>query len=732
MIINATGWIEGLIQISLMADTHSPDQIFISKLTEIILANLGNEKFGIKELMHLSGMSYFSLSRRVRSITGRTINQFIRETRLKRALEMLQHERVTATEAAYKVGFSSPEYFNKCFHEFFGYPPGTVKQKSSDSTSYVNPVQDREKNDSKRTGRRTIFLITSVILFIIILVYIGYYVFFKNISAETGKSIKHHEKSIAVLPFKNLSNTVENQYFMDGMMEEILTNLSKIHDLRVISRTSVEQFREGTRSASDIGKKLNVDYLVEGSGQKYGNKFVLRVQLIAVHTERHLWAESYDQEIMEASDIYKLESRIAQEIAAELKATITPEEKKLIEKTSTANLTAYDFYLRGIEEEEKNSFDEKNFVSHINKAENLYRKALENDPTFALAYTSLAGVYWAKQGLEGFFSENYLDSVPILCDIALSYDNQLPEAYLLKGQYYQTTGKPEQALKEYDKALKYNPNDWVAYLWKGGLYATYYNDYIKNVYYFKKAMSLHRNDLPYMLSNIIYPYLETGFIDQAKNYIEEFFRLDGDSVRYYYQLSEIETLTENYNNAVEYLKKAYAIDSNYISTSVLFVLGSNYMSLHQNEEALKYFKKCIERDTTMHVIFMSEYYVSIGWSFLQNGYREKAEYYFNKQIEISRKCIELGRSTQRLYEKYLDLALVYAVRGERGEAYKNLEVYNQKQEMSLYDVNEFRYSPLFDNLRNDTEFRKILRDVESKYQTVHEKMRKWLVEQGEL
>jgi AraC-like DNA-binding protein len=83
-----------------MADTQSPDQIFISRLTEIILANLGNEKFGIKELMHLSGMSYFSLGRRVRSITGRTINQFIRETRLKRALEMLQHERVTATEAA--------------------------------------------------------------------------------------------------------------------------------------------------------------------------------------------------------------------------------------------------------------------------------------------------------------------------------------------------------------------------------------------------------------------------------------------------------------------------------------------------------------------------------------------------------------------------------------------------------------------------------------------------------
>jgi tetratricopeptide (TPR) repeat protein len=245
-------------------------------------------------------------------------------------------------------------------------------------------------------------------------------------------------------------------------------------------------------------------------------------------------------------------------------------------------------------------------------------------------------------------------------------------------------------------------------------------------------MSLHRNGLPYILSNIIYPYLETRFIEETKNYIEEFLRLDGDSVRYYYQLSEIETLTANYNNAIEYLKKAYAIDSNYISTSVLFVLGYNYMCLHRHEEALKYFKECIEKDTTMHVTFLSEYNVNIGWSFWQSGYKEKAQYYLNKQIEISNRLIELGRSIQRLYDKYLDLALVYAVMGEKEKAYKNLAVNSQKQEMSMYDVNMFRYSPLFDNLRNDQQVRKILRDVESKYQTVHEKMRKWLEEQGEL
>ena len=134
----------------------------------------------------------------------------------------------------------------------------------------------------------------------------------------------------------------------------------------------------------------------------------------------------------------------------------------------------------------------------------------------------------------------------------------------------------------------------------------------------------------------------------------------------------------------------------------------------------------------MNVIFKSEYWVNIGWSFWQNGYKEKAEYYFNKQIGISNRLIELGRSTQRQYEKYLDLALVYAVMGEKEKAYKNLEVYNQKQEMSLYEVNMFKNSPLFDNIRDEPDFRKVLRDVESKYHAVHEKMKKWLEVQGEL
>ncbi len=109
--------------------TSKADQIFISRITEIIMANLANEDFGVRELAHLSKMSPSGLYRRLHKITGKKINQFIREVRLKKALEMLQNEALTASEVAFRVGFSSPAYFNTCFHEFYGYPPGKLKKR---------------------------------------------------------------------------------------------------------------------------------------------------------------------------------------------------------------------------------------------------------------------------------------------------------------------------------------------------------------------------------------------------------------------------------------------------------------------------------------------------------------------------------------------------------------------------------------------------------------------------
>jgi TolB-like protein len=173
-------------------------------------------------------------------------------------------------------------------------------------------------------------------------------------------------------------------------MDEILNNLQKIKDIRIISRTSVEKYRNQTKSTPEIAKELHVNYIVEGSGQKYGNVFRLRVQLIMAAKESHLWAESYEQEILEPKDIFKIQSQIARAIATELKAVITPLEKQLFEKPPTANMAAYDTYLKG------QFFYEISFVdkSENEKAIFWFKESIKIDSTFALPWTYLSMCYW--------------------------------------------------------------------------------------------------------------------------------------------------------------------------------------------------------------------------------------------------------------------------------------------------------------------------------------------------
>ncbi len=271
-----------------MAESLPPDQAFIRKQYEIILANLENENFGVKELAQNSGVSIYSLNRRLHSINKKTGTQFIREVRLQKALELLQRGEVTASQVAYKVGFSSPAYFSTCFHEYFGYPPGKIKKEglNGHEESLHTPVTPDRK--LRATIQRTFLPVFSGILLLSVLFYIIYKISSGHYQGKGGKQETYTEKSIAVLPFENLSDNLPDQYFIDGVMDEIFINLSKIHDLRVVSRTSVEQFRNIEKSIPEIAKKLNVNFIVEGTGQKYGNTLRLRVKLIEASSDRQI------------------------------------------------------------------------------------------------------------------------------------------------------------------------------------------------------------------------------------------------------------------------------------------------------------------------------------------------------------------------------------------------------------------------------------------------------------
>ena len=302
---------------------------------------------------------------------------------------------------------------------------------------------------------------------------------------------------------------------------------------------------------------------------------------------------TFEKEISETKDIFNIQSQIAQSIAAELKATITPEEKQLIEKIPTTNLTAYDFYQRGREEHTKYWIDNRNKAA-LQKAEDLYRKALKYDSTFAQAYSGLARVYWDKHYWKEkeYFSENFMDSVLILTNIALSFDNQLSEAYTLRGRYYSEIGKPEQAIEEFDKAIKLNPNDWMAYYEKGEFY--WDADLVNTINYLQKAASINRGaELPSLLGKIGEAYFNAGFPEKSKYYYQEELKLDGDSSNYYWNLAIDESSLRNFDKSIEFEVKGYAIDSTYYG--ILIMIGDGYSWLGKYKESLKYYKKYYER-----------------------------------------------------------------------------------------------------------------------------------------
>src|SRR6187200_1008219 len=191
------------------------------------------------------------------------------------------------------------------------------------------------------------------------------------------------DRSIAVLPFQNLSDEKENAYFADGVQDDLLTNLSKIGDLKVISRTSVMPYRATQSNAREIGKTLGVGNILEGSVRRIGNRVRVNVQLINAENDEHIWAEDYDRDL---TDVFAIQTDLAQQIVRELQAKLSPSEKAQIERRPTENGEAYLAFMQGHEM----FYRADKFRSNTEKAEQLFEKATKLDPNFAGAFAALA------------------------------------------------------------------------------------------------------------------------------------------------------------------------------------------------------------------------------------------------------------------------------------------------------------------------------------------------------
>ena len=277
-------------------------------------------------------------------------------------------------------------------------------------------------------------------------------------SSEPAETIADPRPSIAVLPFDNRSAKQDDTYFVDGIHDDILTQLSKVSGMRVISRTSVEQFRDTKLPIKNIAEQLGVAQILEGGVQRAGDRVRVTVQLIDAATDGHVWAENYDRELT-AANIFAIQSEVATAIAAALKATLTADEKTRLNAIPTQNLEAWEAYQLGKQRMARRT------SAALAEAERFFREAIERDPEFALAHVGLADALTLQVDYSGKPRDATLTEAEATLAKAFQLDRNLAEAWASSGSVAQARAQNDTAERAFRRAIELNPNYAPAHQW---------------------------------------------------------------------------------------------------------------------------------------------------------------------------------------------------------------------------------------------------------------------------
>jgi serine/threonine protein kinase/Tfp pilus assembly protein PilF len=486
----------------------------------------------------------------------------------------------------------------------------------------------------------------------------------------TAKKEAESRPSVAVMYLDNLGGGKEDDYFVAGMTEDIITDLCNIEGLRVLSRSDVLPFRGQPVNVKEIGKKLSVDYVLEGSVRKVQNQLRINAQLVKVSDGFHLWAERFDQEL---KNVFDLQAEVANKIASALKVKLQPSEIVQMGKKPTFSVEAYDYYLRG------RDYYWKLNRKDIEFAIQMYRKALEIDADYALAYAGLADAYV-------FMYEAYIDRSLVVLEEAerssrkaLEVDPQLPEAHRSLGRTFMFQKKTSEAIGEFEKAIHLKPNCYDACRTLGWIYEELRN-YDEAIRWAQKTLQIRPLDKEALVLLGITHY------DQRQ-----------------------------YDKALEAFLKATDVAPDY--STAYYYIGSTYLKQGKFDLALERFQKCIDSGGDPNV------YLDTGWIYLLQGDYENSIRFFQKSIEAGffnflayyfqgvvhqqadqkEKSLDCFKKTLQLCSEQLEndpqnpylhttLGLAYMVSGDETKAGEQIKISHElapENGAILYDIARF-------------------------------------------
>uniref|UniRef100_UPI0040485703 helix-turn-helix domain-containing protein n=2 Tax=Roseivirga sp. TaxID=1964215 RepID=UPI0040485703 len=685
-----------------MQEINHQDKDFLNQLTRVVEEHLADENFGVSELAEAINMSRSNLLRKLKKSTGLSVSLFIRQVRLKRAMALLQSSSQNVSEVSFAVGFSSTSYFIKCFREAYGFSPGEASKRKQEEPG----ITQVENNPVNERGRLP-WVLAALTVIILVVIYF-------TLKPSNESSPVQLEKSIAVLPFKNDSGDSTNVYLINGLLESTLNNLQKIQDLRVVSRTSSEKYRNTSKSIPEIAKELNVSYFVEGSGQKIGNEILLNIQLIEAGSDKHLWAKQYSRQI---TSIFELQQEIAISIAAEIQAIITPEEQNLIQKQPTNNLEAYDYFLKGQNEYIK-ATDEG-----YRKAIGYFEKAIDLDPQFAKAHAGMAICYYF---LDLFKEEKkFLAELNNHADKALLYDPKLDDALVSKALFYLNNKEFVLAVPYLEKALEYNPNSAQVINMLSNFYANYSPNTEKYLEYALRGLQLNIAAYDSITTSYLYLHLsnaliQSGFVEEALKYVDV--SLDYNPANPFSNYAKAYMLygkNHDWDETRSLVLAEWKKDTTRLD--ILQDVAKAYYYKRDYDSAYFFYEKFIRQREAAQLDIYRQTHADIALVFEKLGKIDKAKEYFSDYLAFF--------STDNSIYKNIALSGYYAHHGDFEKALHYLELFSEEENYQYWVV-LFPDDPLTDKIKDLPEYQRLRKRIEDKFWENHRRLRKTLESKG--
>lgn len=695
-----------------MSTLTAADQEFLNRLHLAIDARLGDEALGVPDLAEAMHMSRSNLLRRLKKITGQSINALIREKRMAHARTLLKTSTLNVSEVSGRVGFSSVSYFVKCYREHFGYPPGeeqlqpvpptTPPDASEDDHPAVSdPVLPRAHDTHPR--RKWALAFVGVVVVAALLWWV-----------VRPKTTAGHA-TLAVLPFIFESTDSTGAYAINGLMEASLNQLQRARNLKVISRTTSMAISRTGKPLSALGHEFGIDYFLEGRGGRVGNVVQLHVSLVEAKTDHTLWSKQYKRQ---ATDILGLQADIARDIYMEVYGAIGAITAAMDDTPPTSNREAYEDYLKGKEYRRKTQ-NEKN----LTQALNFFSEAVRLDPNFALAHAEIAGLYYDADLFQA--EKKFHDQIVTHAEKAYQLAPATSECLMAKALVYIHAGQYRVAVPYLEQALAINPNAVQVVNYLADIHYYYIPDTEKYLSYALMSVRLDAAAADSTTASNNYlrlgnALLQNGFFDEASQAVQRARDYNAHNIFIGHMAAWIRFFqTRDFDQCLSLLLEVVREDSTRID--VIQDVAKVYYMKGDYVRSLQYYRQFLDLRQRYRLEVYRQEELNIAEVLDKNGLQDEARFYRDRFKAFA-------DADQTIYRPLYRMAYELSV-GDGHQALAYLEEFST-HDSYVYWVLLMKNDPRFTQHPHHEAFDAVLSKIENNFWNKHRRLRMKLEEEG--